>query len=821
VIRAKKLAIREFRGIRDLTLDFGGQNFAICGPNGTGKSGIVDALEFVLTGSISRLTGAGTGGLSVKEHGPHVDSRNKPDLAVVVLTVEIPSLGTEATLTRSVRDAKKLLISPDKPEIRAVLKSVELHPEFTLSRRQLIKYVLSEPGKRAKDVQELLRLDEVESVRTLLQRITNASERDVLTLRGAADQASSALRSALTLVKINAADILAVANEKRRLLSLPAITVLEANTSIKDGVISGVTPGSPAAVSKAHAKAEISELHESLEALTQPEFSSGLATAKLEAGELTKDEEFLKEASRESLLQTALALYDEQVCPVCDTPWKPDDFRRHLIHKLEHFAAVARKRAKVQAAIAPIEIVVERVQRATTSAIRLATALRPAINPKDLIQFNENLSQIRRQLQGLLPIKATLEALSFLSIVPPPVLAILKQMDAAVVVLPEPSQQDAAREFLIVGQEKLEAYRKARMTLSNAEQKAKTARFVFEQYGKITTHALDTIYSNVEGFFSHLYRLINQEDEKAFQAHLRASTGKLGFDVDFYGRGFFPPGAYHSEGHQDGMGLCLYLALMNHLAGSAFTLAVLDDVLMSVDSGHRREVSRMLREQFPNTQFILTTHDEIWLRHMKTVGLIGAKKFVHFRTWDVSVGPAQWDDVEAWDRIEAHLKNSDVRSAAGLLRHYLEHFAKEACQELRAQVDYKGDAQYTLNDLLPNAVAKLNKYLRMAKASAISWGDQAVIQAVTAREAEFDKRAKAAIGDQWQMNAVIHYNEWENLTGNDFKPVVTAFRDLLACLSCEQCHDVFHPLPATGNVESLRCYCGKTNLNLIKRSGSG
>jgi hypothetical protein len=88
--------------------------------------------------------------------------------------------------------------------------------------------------------------------------------------------------------------------------------------------------------------------------------------------------------------------------------------------------------------------------------------------------------------------------------------------------------------------------------------------------------------------FSACYREINKDDESAFTAKLMPSIGKLGFDVDFYGRGHFPPGAYHSEGHQDGMGLCLYLALMSHLLGKGFTIAVLDDVLMSVDKGQSR-----------------------------------------------------------------------------------------------------------------------------------------------------------------------------------------------------------------------------------------
>ena len=42
MIRINSITIKEFRGVRDLTLEFQGKNFAICGPNGTGKSGIVE-----------------------------------------------------------------------------------------------------------------------------------------------------------------------------------------------------------------------------------------------------------------------------------------------------------------------------------------------------------------------------------------------------------------------------------------------------------------------------------------------------------------------------------------------------------------------------------------------------------------------------------------------------------------------------------------------------------------------------------------------------------------------------------------------------------
>ena len=113
MIRIQKIQMHEFRGIRDLSLDLGGENFAVCGPNGTGKSGVVDAIEFAFTGNISRLSGHGTGELSVKDHGPHVDSRSKPEQAFVALTFKIVPLNNkEATITRTVKVPNKPTITP-------------------------------------------------------------------------------------------------------------------------------------------------------------------------------------------------------------------------------------------------------------------------------------------------------------------------------------------------------------------------------------------------------------------------------------------------------------------------------------------------------------------------------------------------------------------------------------------------------------------------------------------------------------------------------------------------------------------------------------
>ena len=103
MIRIKTIKIEEIRGIRELSLDLEGGNFGICGPYGTGKSGVVDAIEFCLTGNIARLAGQGAVELSVTGHAPHVDQRANPDKAKVTIRASIRTFGKGVTIKRSVK----------------------------------------------------------------------------------------------------------------------------------------------------------------------------------------------------------------------------------------------------------------------------------------------------------------------------------------------------------------------------------------------------------------------------------------------------------------------------------------------------------------------------------------------------------------------------------------------------------------------------------------------------------------------------------------------------------------------------------------------
>lgn len=82
-----ELEIDNVRGIGHLLLKPDGKNFVVWGPNGSGKSAVVDAIDFLLTGRITRLIGKGTGGITLAEHGPHID--HEPEEAIVRAVVRV------------------------------------------------------------------------------------------------------------------------------------------------------------------------------------------------------------------------------------------------------------------------------------------------------------------------------------------------------------------------------------------------------------------------------------------------------------------------------------------------------------------------------------------------------------------------------------------------------------------------------------------------------------------------------------------------------------------------------------------------------------
>jgi hypothetical protein len=261
------------------------------------------------------------------------------------------------------------------------------------------------------------------------------------------------------------------------------------------------------------------------------------------------------------------------------------------------------------------------------------------------------------------------------------------------------------------------------------------------------------------------------------------------------------------------MGVCLYLALMKRLFKERFTLALLDDVVMSVDAGHRYKFCKLLKTHFPETQFIITTHDRLWAEQMKSAGLVTGKRSLAFHSWTIDTGPLVESNQEIWAEISASLARGKVEAAAAALRNHLEYISQLLADQLGAEIPFRADGNYELGELLPSVLKRMRELYGKAADAAQSWGNATAREAATERKSALSKSNGSVNVEQWAVNKAVHYNEWANFGKKDFEPVVSAFKELLGCFRCEACDSWLYVTPRMSS-ESLRCACNAISLNL-------
>ncbi len=816
MIQLLTIRIDEFRGIRELDLAPDGESFVVLGPNGSGKSGVVDAIDFALTGNVARLSGEGTGGVSLAKHGPHVHRRDDPAAAKVTLTIRHAVSGQTATLSRCVKTPASLALDPETPELVEAVEWAALHPELTLSRREVIKYVNAEPGKRAQEVQALLKLERIDETRRLLRSALSKISAELKASGTSVGNAEDAVRRHLDLTELLSEQMRGAVNAHRGTLGLDLLEAVSPDTKLAEGV-----QGAPArgGYDKASALRDVDALSSCIAEHGNRSAAVEDLTAAL--GILEADPKMLDALKHRHLVEVGLPLVSDAVCPLCDQAWQDaGDLRAHLEGKLARSEAAANLEERIKESADKVAEDLQRVRGLIQTAQPHAMTVGRRGDHAALLEWSNDLSAFEANLGSLETLRNEMSRLEADPLrVPAALKNGLSELREAVEALPDQSTADDARTALTIAEERWTQLRQARASEAKSAAARATADAAYQAYTSVADKALTELYETVESNFSDYYRRINADDEAAFTAGLSPSAGKLDLEVDFYGLGMFPPMAYHSEGHQDGMGVCLYLALIDQVLGSDFRLAVMDDVVTSVDTNHRRQFCNLLKEVFPKVQFIITTHDEVWARQMQSSGLIGRQSLVRFHGWSVDGGPLYGSVGDFWEQIGADLGRDEVPTAAHKLRRNLEASMADIAEDLGARVPYRPDNSHDLGSLSNAVKGRYGELLKKAANSANSWDSaEAKEQVESLKEAR--TQAMEVQGDEnWAINAMVHNNDWATMTKADFEPVVDACKQFLELFTCgnPQCQSWIYVSGTHGSEEALRCSCGTLNVNLRRK----
>lgn len=202
-----------------------GNNFVIWGPNGSGKSAVVDAIDFLLTGRILRLTGRGTGGITLGKHGPNID--HEPKDAIVCAKIQIPNLAEPIEIKRCLEHPNILECSEAiRPQIEPIM-TLARQGQNVLTRREILKYITVEPSARAEQIQALLNITEIADIRKAFVKVQNDFEKELQSTSLSIETAKAAVNSTIQKDIFREDILLDIINENRSILGGQPVNSLD------------------------------------------------------------------------------------------------------------------------------------------------------------------------------------------------------------------------------------------------------------------------------------------------------------------------------------------------------------------------------------------------------------------------------------------------------------------------------------------------------------------------------------------------------------------------------------------------------------------
>lgn len=815
-MKLESIEINNFRGIRNLALTLGGRSAAILGPNGTGKSSVVDAIDFLMRGSVRRLEGEGAGELSVAKHGVFVGASPKDSWVKAVVK---SATGKTVTVRRTVANPSEL--ESDKelpPDVAQAIVLANEGGHHLLTRRELLRFVFTEPGNRAKAVAALLHLESIEACRKELQGAA----------KDAADQNSLAKGRLSTLQSsaVNAFDPpLATGEEPLNRLNMlrSALSGAPLESLDPDIIVNGVVTPAVAAIHPLQSVRNQALIRAVVEETLGPMVGAQVVELQAFVAEAAafRDNEQLQRALRsDDLIDRGLSLLGNDECPLCLTPQSVETLRSLLEKRAESSKAARETRARLDALrLSFLEHISADRQR--VSAVLAVLTQKSDLPSSGLAALDAALAQVMDFLTRALQFGGSVEEeFAEIGALKSAIWESKEDVEALrsiLKALPATSQLQSAWDQLSQFGKGLKEVGRAMAESAVADRCSQFLRRADECFLEARDQVLQATYDSVTIQMSALYRRVHGEDEKHFDAEMLPTRAGLRLAVEFRGKGKYPPSALHSEGHQDSMGLAFFLALSAQLAGGGLPFVVLDDVVMSVDYSHRRGVADVLSPGFPDRQFIVTTHDRIWWRQLRSAGVVSSKNSVEFVSWSIENGPqlAQTSSHSVSSAREA-ISRGNVPQAAHALRRALEESFPEYCDSLGASVRYRADGANEAGEFLQAALSRLGTLLEKARRSAADWNrDQSGVHAFEERR----RIANASFGtEQWLVNPTLHYNSWTaNTSAADFEPVVAAYETLFALYTCKSCEGALSCVEVGKTPSVLKCPCGENNWNLELR----
>jgi len=218
----------------------------------------------------------------------------------------------------------------------------------------------------------------------------------------------------------------------------------------------------------------------------------------------------------------------------------------------------------------------------------------------------------------------------------------------------------------------------------------------------------DLISANVERYFGVLEQGTDCLSKPVIRL-MKDQDRAVELEVMFYGEPICPAYKFLSESQLNSFGLAIFMASVRQF-NPDFPFIILDDVINSFDGYKRPRVIDLLRNEFPDHQVLLLTHDSAWY------DTICDKCPTWLRDRWVRLergsGPIRGkSNAGGYDRIKELVDEDRAKEAGGSMGPYLEQQMAELCENFQVMVKYNRRNEYTLDPMVTFFCARVRKKL--------------------------------------------------------------------------------------------------------------
>jgi hypothetical protein len=721
--KVKRIKIEGFRGalaLLPLDLTKGGQpvSTVIYGRNGTGKSSVTDAWEWLLTGRIEHLGREGAGPSSY----PHLAALPSRSWVSVELSGDGGAISAHYDPDRITRPH----VSGDLD----ALKQLAPHP-CHIRFADLAQFVFMTKTERYDMLTKFMGLSRQIEVQKAMRRVQRQFREHVDTLEATRRDLALRLSEKLGGPSSSFDEAVTKLGPALRRQSIPGPASFESLLAAENQLREAVA-ADPRAAELAQL-AQVSDLlHKVGSASAAAESIAQFASRAQPFADLAKELRALAlltllQAGREAILASG----DVRTCPLCGQGFS-GDLAAHVSCELQSLNALKETHAQSSEALKAVRIALKAVSVLPPGFAEVALAapqqsLGPCLQAV-LSTGKEVQLLVSAQLQSLPKAVEELGAgylrqvasdASSISIAQNALSAAVESALAATAAVMSTLQADTTRLQLVRDYELVHSAVDLLPQLAQATATAVRGQVLAAEFDEDVENYVrgcvedvqlrfDQISGDVAVYFAVLEELTPGLASPAVRV-LEDQDRSVVFEVTLHGHRVSPAYKYLSESQLNSFGLAVFLASVRRF-NPDFGFMILDDVVNSLDGHKRPQLIKLLKLHFSDRQVLLLTHDSSWRDRLARE--LPQWKRLHFQRHDPGIGPVLASPLTAVETVQDLINHDDARGAGRMLGPLIEDELQDFVEATESELKFNRRNEYTLEPLLAGLRRRLDAKLK-------------------------------------------------------------------------------------------------------------